>query len=576
MVGKDNSSDGRQLDKRASHQLTPQSAAILNLGRIEQIAPSETSELARQVFDLVDRARRLAGRGAERAARAPLTFTGYKNALQKRDTILRALHQENRRQDEAYVTDDSPELRRFVTKIYHPERHSPDFVGYINYAGAVHETLGEAILKLVQQSPGAQFHESDLHMHACIVGASGSGKSELLKLMVHHYVKHPELGAVLVLDPHAKVAREIARWREFAADPERLVFLDAALFGDDSEIVPAINPLMAVGASDATKAAIAGQIAAAIGMLRGDDTLSGNMISVAKRCVRVLLDIPGANLSHLAELLKAEKGHPLIQFALGSDDADHRAWFEGNGGFFGDTYKTAKAALLKRVHDAIFSPLLRHVLTAPRPFDLQAAIEARKVICIDCASVGPDDKEMFGRLIMAQVAALGQRRISSKSLPQTPLRVFVDEATLLMSPSVFVILQELRKVGISLIMGQQDLGDGLERDLVRSMRTNTKVKMFGRSDSMRDVFKMMSWDGDIPRLRDGQFVAAWGSNEKVIIDTYGSPHLADDRNAMGEADWERVLQVQVKNYYRPIRKMAKSSMVTAVTPPPPDEYEYPA
>src|SRR4051812_27170422 len=114
MVGAGNSSDGRGLDKVAGRQVTAQSAAILNLGKINQVAPSDTSELAQRVFALIDQARSLADtRGPDWATQAPLTFKGYKTAIQKRDSILRALHQESRRDDDVYIPDDSPELRRF-------------------------------------------------------------------------------------------------------------------------------------------------------------------------------------------------------------------------------------------------------------------------------------------------------------------------------------------------------------------------------------------------------------------------------------------------------------------------------
>jgi len=564
-----NPTDGRQLinPSHGRELAAGSAAAVMHLGKVEQVAPSDTSDLGRWILSIVDAAR--AHAGDKRFERAPLTFNGYTAAIQKRDSILRALARES------YIPDLTPELVRFVRQIYHAERHTPDFGGYVNYVGAVSEELGEAVLQVLQRSAGIQFHEAELSMHACVVGGSGSGKSELLKLMVHHYVKHPELGAVLVLDPHAKVAREIARWREFADQPERLVYLDAkADAGGD--LVPALNPLVVGSADDEAKTEIATQLADAIGLVRDQDTMTGNMTTVARRCIRVLLDVPGATLSDLEALISADVDHPLVRVALNSRDDNHRTWFERKtGGFFDDSFKSAKLALLKRLDDALFSPRLRQVLTAPAPFDLDAAVQERKVICIDCASVGPNVSEMLGRIVMAQVAALGQRRLSDSSLPQAPLRVFVDEATKLMSPSVFTILKELRKVGISLIMAQQDLGEGVERNLVRSLRTNTNVKLFGRSGNMGDVFKMMSWGGDVPQLRKGQFIAAWGSEEKTLLNTYAASHLADDRNAMSEADWQRVLEHQLAEYYRPANAKRDAAPAPAMLPAaidPMDEY----
>lgn len=528
--------------------ISVRSPSVMNLGTVEQLAPTEDSDLAKAIFAVVERARCHAGK--KQAARAPLTLIGYKQALQKRDSILRAIYNGN------FIPDDSPELRRFINVIYDPERHTPDFSGYVNYLGAVNEVLGEAVLRILEHSPALVFHEAATRMHTHIVGGSGAGKSELLKLMVHHYVQHPELGAVIVLDPHRKMAREIAQWQEFEANPERLVYLDASIDDVGSDLVPALNPLWLRPIADEfkadeMKANVARQLADAVGLLREGDTMTGNMVTVATYCLRVLLDVPGATLLDLRTMLRADKGHPLVQAALQTRDAFHREFFEDRGGFFDDSFRSARQAVSKRLDEALFAPRLRRVLSAPDPLDLEAAVEACKVICIDIGSVGPHADEIFGRLVMAQVAALGQRRIADRSAPQTPLHVFVDEATKLMSPSVFTILRELRKVNISLVMSQQRLGDGVERSLVGAMRDNTHVKLFGRNASMGEIFKMMNWSGDVPQLRNGQFIAAWGDAQKTILDTHSQPHLVDDRNAMSGHAWRSVLESQLAAYYRP-------------------------
>jgi hypothetical protein len=550
-------------------------AGVMHLGEAELLAPSENSTLARQIFELADRASDFAG--ANRAARAPLSFAAYKAAIQNRASILRALHQERQRGG-AYIPDDSPELRRFVAELYDAACDTPDVGGYANYLGAVNDTLGEAVLELLRQSAGTRFRETETRMHTHIVGGAGSGKSELLKLLVHHYVKHPELGAVLILDPHRKMAREVARWREFADDPTRLVYLDAAIEDVNDAPMPGINPLALRPVADQVKADelkadVARQLADAVGLLRESDTMTGNMVTVASYCLRILLDVPGATLLDLRTMLRADKSHPFLQAAMRTPDPYHREFFEEGGGFFGESFQSAKQAVSKRLDDALFAPRLRRVLSAAEPLDLEAAVEARKVICVDVGSVGPHADNVFGRLMMAQVAALGQRRIADRTAPQTPLHVFVDEATKLMSPSVFTILRELRKVGISLTMGQQRLGDGVERSLVGTLRDNTNVKLFGRNASMGEIFKMMSWDGDVPQLRNGQFIAAWGDEEKTLLNTHAAPHLADDSNAMGAAAWQRVLKYQLATYYRPTDAGAPApAMLPAPSINPMDEF----
>lgn len=529
-------------------------AAVMQLGEVAPLPPSESSPLAREIFAMVERAR-LASRDMNRALWAPLTFSGYKAALQNRSSIARALYQEKQTGRTSYIPEDSHELRRFVGKLYDPERHTPDFAGFVNYLGAVNESLGERVLDMLRTAPGVTFVESAMRMHALVVGGSGSGKSELMKLMVHHYVRHPELGAVLVIDPHRKMAREIARWQEFARDPERLVYLDASVEDVPDAPAPALNPLAVrwvenPAKAEEMKAQVARQLADAIGVLRESDAMTGNMVTVATYCLRALLEVPGATLIDLRTMLRADEKHPLVRAARGMADSFQREFFEKGGGFFDESFRSARQAVSKRLDDGLFAPLMRKVMTAPEPFDLEAAVQASKVICIDVGSVGSHASDMWGRLMMAQVVALGQRRMADRTVPQTPLHVFVDEATRLMSPSVFTVLKELRKVGVALTMSQQGLGDGVERSLVGDLRGNTHVKLFGRSANMGQMFKMMSWSGDVTPLRNGQFIAAWGDEQKTILDTSTASHLADDRNAMSEADWQEALARQFKSYYR--------------------------
>ena len=44
--------------------------------------------------------------------------------------------------------------------------------------------------------------ERDRQRHTYVLGKSGSGKSELLKLLVYGYLRKPGSATVVVIDPH--------------------------------------------------------------------------------------------------------------------------------------------------------------------------------------------------------------------------------------------------------------------------------------------------------------------------------------------------------------------------------------
>ena len=540
-----------------------EASRTLNLGALVPIGVMEDSPVGKSVQEIIRRAE--AACGELWAERVPMTFDEYCDTIQDIKRIKQTIHREKYSDNPVYIENDSDMLRRFVTEIYDKKEHSPDFSGYIRYIIRVNEELGSAILGAMQSLPPS-INESDRHEHSLIVGSSGAGKSELLKLLVHHAVKHPELGAVLVLDPGGgKLAREIARWREFAGvGAERLVYLDAMAREDMGGLVPALNPLVRGKATADELMSIATQLADALTYLAGEgEGLTSYMERVATFGLRVLLDKENSTLKDLWDGLVRKDGEPLASLGKRHSAQMVRGHYEHE--FFEDHYKSAKRGLSARLGGALSMPVFERILTAPNPFNLQAAVEAGRVIVVNCASAGEKGEIALGRLLMAQVAALGRRRSQNPYLPKAPLHVIVDEATQLMAPPMFNILQLLRKENIWLTMAQQGFGDGVSRDMRSVLKINTKLKMFGRSDSMGDVFRLMDWKGDSPKLERAQWIVSVGGERQIL---QAAEHLRDNTNAMTDAEWSSVLEAQFAKYYRRVE--------TEGTPPSAERVPSPA
>src|SRR5512132_1412618 len=82
--------------------------------------------------------------------------------------------------------------------------------------------------------------ERDRQRHTYVLGKSGSGKSELLKLLVYGYLRKPGSATVVVIDPHGDLAEEIARFKEHRKN-DRLIYIDPYLDGIGGRM-PTINP----------------------------------------------------------------------------------------------------------------------------------------------------------------------------------------------------------------------------------------------------------------------------------------------------------------------------------------------
>lgn len=526
-------------------------SAVLNLGRLEHIAMTEQSPFGAWLLSMVKQVRAVGESDPD--LQVPLTFPAYKAAVGKIDVIRRALHQP---WQDNYVPGDSPELRRFAKDIYHPEQHAANFEGYVRYLCAVSPAMENAVFNQMHLG-AAELKESDRKMHSYVVGGTGSGKSELLKLLIHHYVQHPELGGVVVLDPHGKLVREVARWREFAGrGASRLVYLDAVAQPDMGGMAPALNPLWRGDASADELPSLAAQLADALAFLAGEgEGQSHYMRRVAMFGLHILLERPGSSLLDLLNAMGDPDGAPIALVGAKHPDSVVRNHFKTE--FFSDSYKTGKRGLAARLGGALYLPVFRRMMTAPRPLDLPAALDAGKVVLVNCASAG-EASIALGRLVMAQVAALGVRRTQNPYRPKTPVHVFIDEATVLMAPPVFKILRELRKENVFLTMAQQSFADGLDREFVKPLVDNTKVKMLGRSANLGSAFKAMNWDaGSIPKIGNRQFIVSTGDDaERLLLHT--ASHLVDDSNAMDADDWQAVLEEQFAAYYRQVETSAAS------------------
>ena len=114
---------------------------------------------------------------------------------------------------------------------------TPNLAGYLAYLREVAPGMAAFLSRpLPVMLPAAA-----MLRHTYATGAIGSGKTEMLKLLIHGLAGVGNC-AVVVLDPHGDMAEQIARWPEFApggAWHGRLAYVDPFL--DDGHS-PCLNP----------------------------------------------------------------------------------------------------------------------------------------------------------------------------------------------------------------------------------------------------------------------------------------------------------------------------------------------
>lgn len=390
--------------------------------------------------------------------------------------------------------------------------------------------------------------------HTYITGGTGSGKTEAIKVLIHHYVTRHKT-AVVVLEPHGDLAQQVAQWREFREDPERLVYIDPA--ADIESVTTIFNPLD-IPENERHPLQINKAAKEIVEVFKEilDGEFSTRMETLLRACIATLLMRKGSSLRDLLRFLDDKKNADLLDFAkenLRGDLELYREFFSGE--FRQDSMGSTKQSVKMRLYS--FLPgFFERVTVGKSTFDFEGALKARKVVVFNLSKtkLGETESIVLGRFIMARLKsfAFEQGRIEDET-KRVPVHVFIDECQNYITESIEVILNEARKYRVHLTLAQQILGYGMEMETRKVVLSNTAVKITGRN--ARHTLDAISKETDAPieeleKLQVGEFHIKSGSRKSVKVRM--PTHRLQTRGAMSPEEWADLLEWQISRYYCPI------------------------
>mgnify|MGYP001290732032 CR=1 FL=1 len=429
---------------------------------------------------------------------------------------------------------------------YNRKKHTDNWHGYLGYLLENESELMEEIL--VEDVP-VSILEQDRQRHTYVVGGTGSGKSELIKVLVHRYLVNHTDKATVVLDPHGDMVRQIARFREFQ-NPERLLYLDPLLQNGQTFT---INPLQPpAGSTRQEREVIAQQLAGAFEeLLKGSAgaTLSVNMRALLMPCLLVLLDEGNRSLKDLQTFLNDDHNGQLVGLGKKSPRPAIARFFARE---FGDkNFSPTKQSLRTKLQSLFNSEVFYNLINGPSSIDLERAIAERKVILFNLAkgTIGPEASEAFGRFIIALLQGLALRRQTVETKERVPVHLFIDECQNYIGASTTTILEEARKYGLHLTLAQQVAGRGMGPEMRTVVLNNTAVKIVGRTAEDQRMAKLLGLElGNVQDLKVGQFYAKAGNGETFRFDA--AKDLLENKNDMGDSAWHAVQAAVIRRHYR--------------------------
>lgn len=406
--------------------------------------------------------------------------------------------------------------------------------------------LKRCVIKIMN----ALINERDRMRHTYITGGSGSGKSELIKILVHAYLQRKDYCTTIVLDPHGDLSQEIAEWKEcYSVGGESpLVYIDPFL---KEGYTPVINPFQIENKSDLAIDLAAQELTGVFKELLKGTPVTLQMETLLIPCVSTILRI-GGTLEDLQTLMNDERNQKLLKIAQQSPNPAHRRFFQE--AFLRDNYTVTKNSIYTKIQSLLNSTVFYNLIVGKSTINLYELINSKKLIVFNLAKgqLGSDASDAFGRFIIATIQSLALQRAGTRKQDRVPIHLFIDEVHNYISPSIERILTEARKYGLFLTMANQIMGQ-METKIKRIILGNTAVKLTGKNSY--DTLNTMAKESgvkleDLQRLTTGEFILSAESREPMKVKV--PSHLIASRNAMTAAQWQKTTQSQIQRFYRPI------------------------
>jgi len=289
--------------------------------------------------------------------------------------------------------------------------------------------------------------QADRLSHCYVIGATGVGKSSLLKSLVRQDFRAAR--GLALIDPHGDLALDLAR--EFAS-PET-VYLDA---GDPAQPY-GYNPLRRVR-EDKIPLAAAGLLDALKKLW--PDAWGVRMEHVLRSSLYALLEREGSSLPDLLRLYADDDFRKEVVRGIRNDVV--RTFFETEFDKYPWRYRAEAVAPIQNKLGAILSdPMLYRVLVAPKvDLHFRNLMDRGGVLLVNLAKgrIGEDSAATLGSLLVSTLGLAAVSRADAAPEGRRPFCAYVDEFPTFTTLSFANLMADLRKYGLSLVLAHQHLG----------------------------------------------------------------------------------------------------------------------
>lgn len=465
-------------------------------------------------------------------------------------------------------TEHRHEITDYEAKKARQDRLKQNPASYAGFAKYLAENHKKDYLPFLLGRHTIPISEAYRLKHTYITGGSGSGKSEVIKSFIWHYLTRNTSTAIILLTPHDEIALQVAKFKVNLRN-DRLVYINPRI--DNFEHFPCLNPFDIDGKEHMSD--ITAETYAAEFVLVFNELLEGNLTEqmelLLKNTLTVLMKLEGSSIYDLINFLEPipkkqegnteHKSRKYLDFAKKciTHNLDILDFFEGQ--FLSDEFNRTKSSLTTRLRYIFSSSIMQGVMRGKRTVDLNELMNQKKLIVLDISKDMAQEWAIIGKFLIAQIKiiAFSRKKAQEKTGFIVPCHLFIDECQNYITTSLEEMLNEARKFGIYLTLAQQTAGAKMNEDLYKSVLGNTGVKITGKNAEYT-LSKMATETGaeyeSLEGLGTGRFslykasLAEEKQNHPIVVTM--PTNTLDDKQSMDANEWEAVKRAQIAMYYR--------------------------
>ena len=201
-----------------------------------------------------------------------------------------------------------------------------------------------------------------LGKHTLILGKTGSGKSERMKMLFDEIQKKQKKASLVLLDPHGQLSQQCLAYKSQgksrkSQEQNRLIYIDPTW---DNQFIPCINPFRVPTKNLHQAQLMAQERTYAFLQMIDNSSLSLQMKTLLEPCLTALFMNEKQELSTLQKRMKAEQGDPY--FELLTDKLPPNLQQFLREGFFDKRYDISKTSIYTKIQSIQNQDILYQML----------------------------------------------------------------------------------------------------------------------------------------------------------------------------------------------------------------------